>query len=121
MAEKTVAFEEEVLPKSSAGRQAEPVNTQLVDAIAESLIANPTGELDGEQRPRTLGSKTNYETRGKASSRGSAYRKAVQEKVGAAWLVKVRVVALGGRNEKQEYVGPFRWRVYVVPATPSES
>lgn len=113
-------FEEELLPKSSAGRQAEPINTDLVDAIAASLIENPTGELNGESRPRTLGASTDYDTRGKAGSRGNAYRAAVQEKVGESWKVRVRVIATGGKNQKGEPVGPFRWRVYITPVS-SES
>jgi len=96
------------LPKSRAGRKAEPLNSELVTALVKHLGANPfTKDEAGNDRPNFAGDGTEYPTQGKAASAGRKYAQAVAKEMDKT----VRVhVSSNGKNKDAER---FTWVIYL--------
>lgn len=105
---------ESPLPKSGSGRKAQELNTELVTALAKALTDNAVVKdpTSNEDRPRALGPEETYPTTGKAGSAGRRYANAVIAAMEGEPKVKVNVYA-DNRNDKGEYVAPFKWRIYI--------
>jgi len=104
------------LPKSRAGRKAEPLNGDLVSALVKHLTANPfTKDESGTDRPNFAGDGTEYPTQGKAASAGRKYAQAVAKEMDKT--VRVHV----GSNGKNKDAERFTWVIYLpVSEMPSE-
>jgi len=105
------------LPKSRAGRKAEPLNEELITALVSHLSENPfTKDENGTDRPNFAGDGTEYPTQGKAASAGRKYAQAVAKEMDRT--VRVHV----GSNGKNKDAERFSWVIYLpVSEMPSEN
>lgn len=96
------------LPKSRAGRQAQPMDESLVKALTDHLTKTPfVKDEEGNDRPNFGGPGTEFETQGKAASAGRRYAKAVAAKLNST--VRVNVYDNGKNGNSKRHL----WRIYV--------
>lgn len=95
------------LPKSKGGRKATPLDSELLDALADALKSAP---MDGD-RPAAYGPATDFDTEGKAG--GQARRYATQLSDALKKKVRVNVYPVNAPKDGQESKPPYRWRVYI--------
>lgn len=99
------------LPKSNSGRKGTPLDQDFADALVTAFNESIVTEIDGETRPRAIGSASEFPTKGKASAAGRKYADYVANKLGK----KLRVNVYSATKDTK----PFFWRIYV-PLTDSE-
>jgi hypothetical protein len=95
------------LPKSKGGRKATPLDSELLDALADALKSAP---MDGD-RPAAYGPATDFDTEGKAG--GQARRYATELSNALKKKVRVNVYPTNAPKDGQTAKPPYRWRVYI--------
>lgn len=101
----TVKLVEAALPKSSSGRKGTPMDEDLAAALVKALSEKATVEVDGNERPRALGSTDEFDTKGRASAAGRKYALHVAKALNK--VVRVNVYS-AVKDQK-----PFQWRIYI--------
>lgn len=93
------------LPKTRAGRKGTEIDADTVTALVTELGKASTVTVDGETRPRALGSPEAFDTKGRAGAAGRRYALAVADQLGQ----KVRCSVYSAEKDK----APFYWRIYI--------
>lgn len=103
----SVQLESIQLPKAKGGRKATPLDSELLESLANALKTNPK---DGD-RPAAYGPSTEYETEGKAG--GPARKYAAELSKALKKKVKVRTHPTVAPKDGKPATGPFKWKVYI--------